>query len=225
MLLVYAFCSRREPNGLDAEVTWHRNRQKECCFRSLKGNSHRKIPPSISQSQKGALRLSKVENSKGHRGKKEARRKNNNTARGRCPLSLSEEMVSCLLKRPWAWNACKKKRSSSTPKEMGRKKQTSTFPDGCLTCPMLIVAEAFYWLFMGCEATDLPDKAVQSRFACRDVTKRMHFIVIVALINPPLNLQYMPFTYSQCLHFNYSISNSKGIFPFPVLTTRGEIFQ
>lgn len=111
------------------------------------------------------------------------------------------------------------------PQRDRKKKQTSTFPDGCLTCPMLIVAEAFYWLFMGCEATDLPDKAVQSRFACRDVTERMHFIVIVALINPPLNLQYMPFTYSQCLHFNYSISNSKGIFPFPVLTTRGEIFQ
>lgn len=30
------------------------------------------------------------------------------------------------------------------PQRDGKKKQTSTFPDGCLTCPMLIVAEAFY---------------------------------------------------------------------------------
>lgn len=117
--------------------------QKECCFRSLKGNSHRKIPPSVSQSQKGALRLSKVENSKGHRGKKEARR-TNNTAKRKMPTIPQLRNGELPFEKALGMKCMQKETKLIYPQRDGKKKQTSTFPDGCLTCPMLIVAEAFY---------------------------------------------------------------------------------
>jgi len=47
------------------------------------------------------LKTWQIENSKGCRERKDARRKMN-IAGGRCPLYIREEMVSCLLKRLWA---------------------------------------------------------------------------------------------------------------------------
>lgn len=146
------------------------------------------ITSSISQSKKGALRQ-QSRKLKGPQGEERSKEKNG--------IQQEEDTHYPSVKKWWPafWKGsghemcAKRNETHLPPKRWGRKNRHSTFPDGCLICPMLIVSEAFYWLFMGCGATDLPDKAVQSHFAFRDVTKRMHFIVIVALINPRLNLQ------------------------------------
>lgn len=187
MLLVYASCSRREPKGLNAEVTWHRNRQKECCFRSLKDNNHNNLFHFTKQER--SFKTQQSRKLKGPQGEERSKEKNG--------IQQEEDTHYPSVKKWWPafWKGsghemcAKRNETHLPPKRWGRKNRHSTFPDGCLICPMLIVSEAFYWLFMGCGATDLPDKAVQSHFAFRDVTKRMHFIVIVALINPCLNLQ------------------------------------